>query len=311
MDIDKHYSVEPEAPNYWCIPEQRWFFQQAFSEAATIEPPRIIGGPFAPDFVNILKHHDNRLKQVGPELTPDFLVPPTYQSRDTRSRIALIDPEDHLAIRRIRSDKYRSLVQYAQDSSSEVLANQNLDCLDEPPVAHMNEHWSNGSRACFNACFRMVFESVTHKKPSEKIVAELAKVAFGSEIANDYDYLNIFKTQTFKRTFGAQVSYARLLGADFDKIKTVTEKIKNTVPHARLLGVVALSSETTDPDILHTNVVVSAQGGNINTLDPSGLYKSARYHNTMPISHDPERQKLGFAERWAVALNRTNLIIVS
>ena len=295
-----NYSVD----NYPPSAEQAEFFKHALLEGETVErPSKLIRGPLYDDFMKILQDVDARIKEVDPEFTAEHIVPQSYQSREARIAVHQLETEQKRALYKIAASKIASLQRFAVGEKGSILREQTISSgsLDVPHYAQQREDWDHGdsARGCANACFRMVFGSITGWAPSQAAVSESLADHYGSSIVDDSVYAGMYQTEVFHEICDKDVVTIELIGADFKTIDTLASRLKQKRPDGEVYCTINLASRTAGADVWHTCVLLEAGGGTVTYHDPSnqngGAYRQ---------SSDSD-----FLRRWAVSYNRAVLTI--
>ena len=106
FDPGEFYSRENRPPRE----EQDAFLHFALLEAAQInDPARYAKGPFGEHFATILEDIDKGLQELGPDFTPEYLMPYGYQSQIVRAMSVELEPDERLRLGRL--PEIRNIIQ--------------------------------------------------------------------------------------------------------------------------------------------------------------------------------------------------------
>lgn len=300
FDPGEFYGPENRPP----YEEQEAFLHHALLEAAYIDDPtRFAKGPFGEHFATILEGIDSGLRQLDPEFTPEYLMPYSYQSPTTRDMSGDLEPDERIALRRLKEERDKRINDLATKTIGPHVVDQIIPrgVLDEPAYRYQGQHWKDyeSQRACANACFRMVFEGITGFDVYEDILAEQMIKKRGHSIVADSEYRKIFGTEVFNEVSDKHVQSIELMGADIKAIGTIAMRIKQRNADAKVFSVITLGSERASKDVWHQCVLLGADARSIICHDPGTLQK--RPARLLP--------REDFVKRWAVAHNRAQIFI--
>lgn len=294
-------TLPPVAEDAPAIEIQLDLFRRAARESSELKPPRVVPGPHLVKYEQIMRTIDDRLKEINPRCTPEYIMPPAYQARDIQTALGCFTMNEREAISEVR----RQREQLLHDMQAEMrleLAEQYLapDVLDTPPYYHQQDDWKNydAQRACSNACFRMVFGAIAGWKPSEFAVARGVIESHGRSIVNDEAFYGIFSTDTFKEICDREVMTFEMMGTDFAQIQSLASKLKTRRDGREIFCVVNLASKKSH-SAWHTSVLLGADGQNVTFHDPSNNLGGASLA-------EPYYE---FADRWAVTYNRAVMVV--
>lgn len=294
------YSIDNYPPNS----EQYGFFRYALLESyglATVTRER--QGPIFDGFKALLEDIDERLYELHPALTPEYLMPMCYQSEKVRRDLRDAPDEIYRGLNELRRLRFEQTDVLVDGFLSEYLKPQEIVTgrLDVPPYCRQGDGWKDGraSMTCANACFRMVFGGIAGWTPSEEVVAKSFIEQQGTPIVHDSDYHKIFDTNIFTEICDKEVSAIEVVGADFAVIDRVASITRKHSSDAQVYCVASLSSATATRDIWHASVILEATESHVICHDPSGV-------NGRPYKMIPKDE---FIYRWAGALNRVQIFI--
>ncbi len=299
FDPCSNYSHE----NYPSLKEQERFFRHVFMEGAEIDTkPRLVPGPFYGDFADIMRQTDVAIKSVNPDFTPEHIMPGSYQSPKVREEIK-DEAGMAIAMKDIAEQRVALTDELAEGKLIKAMRTQKIESgmLGVPRYRKQQDEWSHedAQRGCANACFRMVFGAIAGWVPSETAIGRQLIERYGSAVVDDEVYSNVFNTEVFSEICDKKVMTLELIGADFDLIASLTDKIRQRQPSAQVFCVVNLSSKLASRSVWHTNVLLDVTEKNVTSHDPS-----ARYGNAFQV-----QEKGAFVKRWATTYNRAQLII--
>jgi hypothetical protein len=301
---------DPHAPcgfdNFPPIVEQYRFFQHALLEAEGQEDEtRHRYGPLIGGFKAILNDVQSQLTALDQTLTPEHLMPISYQSPEVRRELAGRPRELQHELRNIQALRFSETDKLVDETLIEYLSKQEIPrgIFDTPPYCKQGDSWDDfrSSMTCANACFRMVFGGITGWVPSEEVVAESFIARNGSSIVDDSEYQKLFKTETFGEISDKKVNILDITGADFTVIGQVSSHMKQRLPEAKVYAVASLASATASRDIWHANVILKTTDTAVICHDPSVV-------NGRPYKRIPRDV---FARRWAGSFNRVQLFVAT
>lgn len=296
-----NYSTE----NYPPIDEQQAFFHYALLEAEEVEPAKLMRGPHASHFVDIMQRSEERIKGIDPSFTPEHTMPFGYQSQEVRSQLFGVDREIRCQLEAAANMRREEIHELVGTELQQAFSEQEIPVglLDIPYYTQQSEDWigSDAIRGCSNACFRMVFGAISGWLPSQTAVSENLMERYGTAVVDDSTYSSLYQTEIFSEICDKSVATYELIGADLAVIEKITTKLKKKRPSAEVYCTVNLASETAGEAVWHTCVLLSAENGVVVHHDPSnyngGAYKS------IPLEQ--------FVSRWALAYNRAVLTIAA
>lgn len=299
FDPEINYSCENMPPES----EQRQFFHYAALEAAELATPRIVQGPHFGKHIETMQSIDEGLKAIGEEYTAEYLFAFSYQSPEVQRHIRQVSLEDRLALDSLATEKHR-LMGVASRSISLAMRGQKIEGLTVPPYRSQEDGWRDYERlqGCENACFRMIFEDITGWAPSQAALSETMQELHGTSVLDGIEYNKLMKTDVFSEISDTQVSIFEVIGADFDFLNSLTEKIKNKKPDARIYNVVNLRSDRpSHRSIIHAAVLHSADGDNVTYHDPKGAIRGEAMVSS----------QVDFVDRWAAAYNKARVVVAT
>lgn len=290
--------------NYPPTSEQKEFFRYALLEGATIEKPtKFAHGPLFKDFVSVLQEIDDQLSEVSPEFTAECIVPHNYQSRATQLLLRDIDRDERRALSEIAEFKISALQAIPRSDAGESLRSQQLPMgiIDVPNYAQQKEDWKNfdGIRGCTNACFRMVFGTITGWMPSQAAVSECLENQYSTSVVDDSVYSAIYNTEVFGEICPKRVASVELIGADFETIGKMATRMKEKQPNSEFYCMVNLASKTAGNKVWHSCLLLGVENGIVTYHDP--LNNGGGAYCEAPVE--------SFLARWSVAYNRALITI--
>lgn len=285
---------------------QMEFFNQAFMQGGEVtKRPRLVTGPFYSDFAEVMRQTEADVKSINPHFTPEHIMPSTYQSPYVRYEVDISSTDTRIALMEVSARRMRRTDMLARGVIGDTVGSQILlpGELNVPEYAKQDEEWehSQASRACSNACFRMVFGSVAGWVPSETAVGEQLLKHHGTAIVDDKVFNDVYQTEAFKEISDKSVISLELIGADLELISRLTRKVKERQPDAQVFCTVNLASASSHRSIWHAAALLSATESRVTCHDPS-VYCGGAFHT---------QDKTEFLRRWAVAYNRAQLIIAA
>lgn len=300
FDPGEFYSRENRPPRE----EQDAFLHFALLEAAQInDPARYAKGPFGEHFATILEDIDKGLQELGPDFTPEYLMPYDYQSQIVRAMSGELEPDERLRLGRLQEERNKRINELATNTIGPRVMDQIIPrgVLNQPGYRYQGQHWKGyeSQRACANACFRMVFQGITGFDVSEDILASQMIKKQGNSIVADSEYRKIFDTEVFNEVSDKHVQSIELMGADIKAIGTIALRMKQRNADAKVFSVVTLGSERASRDVWHQCVLLGADASGIICHDPGTLQK--RPARILPRDE--------FVKRWAIAHNRAQIFI--
>lgn len=260
--------------------------------------PKVVKGPFLDDFSGVMEHVGQKLKELHPSLTPEYVMPDGYQSPEVKMRISGMKPRISTGIRKLRDERRRLIDQLVEEKISPTLETQTLpaETLSVPPYLSQTKNGAD----CVGACFRMVFEGVTGWAPPQDLLNKHLRLRHNNVKVDDEVLMGIFQTDAFKAMSDKKVTAYELMGTDLAQIGRLSTKVKDRWPESDVFCTVYQSSRTvSDSNILHHNVLLEADGEKVVTHDPRSDVCGPFY----------EQSYEEFADRWAVSYNRAHLVV--
>lgn len=283
--------------------EQSAFFKYAFLEGEEQQVKRKMArGPVYEDFVAIMEDVQGLVTSVDPSFGAEHIMPMSYQSPEVRRQVLDLEHEDKIALQEISRMRLSALEQASAKWQMGMSGQQIADgVLDVPFYAQQIEDWGNydAYRGCTNACFRMVFGAITGWTPSQAAVSEQLIKQYGTSVVEDAIYSGVYHTEVFEETCDKHVVSIEMIGADFDSIARITQKIKQKYSTAEAYCTINLSSKNASKDIWHTCVLLGVDNGVVTYHDPSN--SSGGAYQQEPCDT--------FLSRWAIAYNRAVITI--
>lgn len=286
--------------------EQSVFFEQAFAEGADIRDGshKKLDGPYFKDFKKIIDATDERIKQIDPNFTLEYLVPMQYQDDRIRNEIFFSGNQRRMYdIEELKNQKLRKLDLLGRQLCMASFE-QKIDTgvLDETPYCLQADDWQNkeNSKGCATACFRMVFGAITGTVPFQTPIATELVKRYGTSVVEDAVFSNVYATETFKEKYHKEVMTLEIVGANLDVIQKFASKIKARREDAQVFAVVNMGSKSASKDVWHTALLLDADGSQVTLHDPSN------YNGGKSKKHTYGE----FFTRWAVAYNRVQLFVV-
>ncbi len=282
-------------------PRQVWakVFTEAFFEAKHVQPaPRTLAGPMAADITAVLEETSDRLLELDPSYTPEYIMPDEYRSPSARLAMNQIfkDRKDHyVQIYEIREAKLSALrdlafMRYEETAKQELPAGR----LTVPPFIKQRAH-----QDCALSAFAMVVQDLISEDAYQGLYDGLSNV-HGTGLMEDETYLKMLQSDAIRRKTGIEVQTLSMFGADIGFVDKITEKIKERIPEARIYCVLSLVSNGLGAragGVWHNNILLDATGRHINVHDP-------KHRGEM------EYGKPDFTTRWTQAYGRCHLVIV-
>lgn len=287
------------------ISQQADWFEAAFAETQLEDRAgRQVRGQYYDDILEVLVAAHAATKTIHPNIKGEHFAAETYLSAAAYhllySELGIRQFSDFMQIQRTRIAQLRLIGEEVAEASAVTLQ---PGLLAETPYLFQGDgvRGYDRLRGCFSACFRMAFAAITDEFPHERAVLSGLRRVHGDTIAADEDFLKVFSTPTYRRTFPEHpVSVVTIQGADFPAIQLFTEKIKTKRADVKVYGIVNIQSEVKS-NIWHTNTLLSSDEETVTVHDPS-----SREGLGTPFRRLDRRQ---FHERWAVAFNRVHLIV--
>ncbi|MGB4759082.1 MAG: papain-like cysteine protease family protein [Candidatus Saccharimonadales bacterium] len=269
---------------------------------------RHIDGPHYIAISRVLSKVARDLQDIHPDLTPEHLVPQSYQSAQALDDLSWRGRFNGylVAISKIRNQKKAALTTLGIDLGRQVAKRSDtiVHDLSDTPYFRQGDaavrSIDKPQKACFNACFRMVFAGITGVSLDEGAVDRAIYSQYQSSITADDQYLKVFGTETFNKLYNGGVQTLTVTGADLSTIQKIAAAYKRRDPNKRVFSIVSLSSEAGPSTVWHTNVLVGADETTVTTHDPSASEWGKTYKNI---------GKEHFYKRWALALNRAHIIV--
>lgn len=285
------------------VEEQRQFFHYAAMEAQEVSPPRIVRGPYFDKYTDVMSTINEGLKAIDDSYTVEYLFPYSYQSPEVQRHFKLISPEDRLALDALVTKK-KNIMNAVSRSMRLEIKDQTMQGLAVPPYHSQEEDWRDYERlqGCENACFRMIFEDIAGWAPSQAALSESMRDLHGTSVLDGGEYYNLLRTDAFSEVSAAKVSSFEVIGADFDFLSSLTEKIKSKKSDARVYSVINLRSDRpSHRSVIHAVVLHSADGKRVTYHDPKG---SIRGESTTCAQSD-------FIDRWTTAYNKARIVVAA
>lgn len=300
FDPGEFYGPQNQPP----LLEQEAFINDALLEAEHIEDPaRYLKGPFNQHFSKICQDIDGFIREVNPKLTPEFIMPFGYRSREVQQMEGELKPEERIALGDLQRERDARIRRLASDVIAPVVMDQVIPkgVLDEPAYRWQGQHWRDYSsgRACANACFRMTLNGIAGFDVQEHIVARGMIRHRGNAVVPDSEYRKIFATDVFKETTNKRVISFELAGADLKAIGSIAMRIKQRNEDAKVFSTLILGSDRASKDTWHHNVLLAADARGVICHDPAAADKL------------PARilRREDFIKRWSIAHNRAQIFI--
>ncbi|HVA97079.1 MAG TPA: hypothetical protein VND99_05485 [Candidatus Acidoferrales bacterium] len=270
-------------------------------------PSKIHVGPYFSNFAEIQAYLEEQRTAMsaesGVDLSPEIFFPETYQSGAANLQVQHMDREINRRRLSVINERRRRIYEISADITTPAVVNQTISegVLAVPPF-YRQDGLPADSASCIAANFRMIFAALAGWAPTEKTLEDaISTIEYTRHHADDM-YLKLLQTPSFIHEIRKRVSVVSYMGADLDKIAEVADKVHNANPDAQVFALVNLGSEREgSPDILHANILLSADGENVICHDPTP--------NTYggPNKVIPKEE---FARRWALAYNRVHIIVV-
>lgn len=290
---------------------QREFFDAAFDQSQIVKlRSRTVKGPWYDDFHGVMQETDEALKAIDPRLTPECLMNERYQHPQMRHLLHNLDRQDRQQIWRAKYARIKQLRDLAASRIAPTIQSQTLPegILDTTPHAYQGENWSHNEvkSACSLAAFRMVFGAIAGWKPAEHVVASRLIGWYHSVIVEDDVLAKLLVTNTFREVSGKQVAAIDIVGADFDYIGQLVQKLKSGRPGLETYCVLTLGSRGGDgkqnhDDILHKVALLGADENGVVCHDPSPANGGERLVLDSSLA----------ADRWAISHNHARIFVAT
>ena len=284
--------------------EQTRFFEYAIhaGQAAGVDR-RVLIGPHRPRFSRATHITDEELRDINPGITAEYLYGQGYRSPRTIDGLKSLDGAVrgiHGVITRHRR-RLRELGERLHDNTG--LSEQTIasSVLARPPqlYAGLEEgHYAlDGTRMCFNACFRMVFTAIAGWEPSEVASSQaMRRFNHGSAISHQRHYWDILRSPAFS----SHIRVAAFTGADLAFIGGFAARLHAKQPHAKLYTLVNTDSLAAyRPNAWHTFILNHADDQRVYVQDP----RAPQHGNVLTVG------KRAFAGAWGVGLNSGYFVI--
>lgn len=274
-------------------------------EAAEMPPIPMRNCRYAPVISELLRDYDARLKQIHPRLSANSLAGRAYHDTATTRLWDSLTRKEKQGQERINYDFNGDMDGLAQKMSDEQGSHQLSAGLLDRPV-YERQSYDAGARLCFQACFRMVTDTVSDRFFGEDQVERALKHNGHSNsngIVDDDTYLNMLCSSSFAEHCQDRITVNSFIGIDLATIGKVAQGIKAQRADRRVFGIVSLLSETveyTGGRVWHTGVLLEADEGTVTYHDPSGEEGVGRANRCI--------DKDIFLRRWAHTFNRCHLV---
>lgn len=252
------------------------------------------------------------LQAIDPNLSGDSLNNRFYQDGETKRYIYNeLSTEQDDALQGL-IEAYANAVDYLAEWTTYGQADQTIELgvLDRPDYERQTADGS-GDKACFNACFRMVANSICNLdiKQSSVITALGINGHYGGT-APDEIYLQAFLDTRFQEVADKKIAVISGTGMSLDKINSITRGLKQKNPSRQIYCIVSLASETagrTGGDnggsglVWHSSVLLGVDNENAIIHDPSSKRVG-----------EPDRKvnRSEFLKRWGQRFSRCHLVVV-
>lgn len=272
------------------------------AEAAGMSPlePRV--GRHYPAIRSVLARYSQRAKAIHPDLTPNCFAESIYKDESTKMQIKMLERVDRHKLAMLYYDYSAKISDLAVKVAGTQMQQQIVPGLLDVPVYEKQ----TSAFQCFNACFRMIANTVSDNEFDEGQVKQVMdESGYEDGIADDERYLNMLSSTAFGWHSAESVQVKSFIGIDLATIGKITGAIKAQREGRRVFGVLSLASETTgnyDGSIWHNGMLLSADEATVTYHDPAPRSRGCANRIT---------QKQHFLKRWAETFNRCHLVTVT
>lgn len=262
---------------------------------------RLLRGPLAAGFEQVMNEVHERLQRLGPHFTPEYLMPFNYQSREVAKRE--LSGTERVQLSEITQLRNNRLHELADEVVMPTIERQELalGTLAEPPYCRQERAamLSEGWRSCTNACFRMVFTGIVGWSPSQHAVNDALKEHYGTTTVDDEVYCGVFASEAFKQVSDRHVATFEMIGADLDVVGGVANKLAERSGAEAYCMVNMASTSVTEAGVWHSAILLGTEGEEVILHDPSD-------RDGAPFKR---LDKTEFAERWTTAYTRARFVV--
>jgi hypothetical protein len=293
------YSLQNVPP----LEEQVRFFGYALRTGkAAGMPRRVLAGPHRELFLEETRLTGRRLADIGEDVTAEYLHGVGYRLPHVVAGVAAYTDAGK-SLPRAALQHRRSLEEMGSHIYTLGLAGQAIaeGALARPPQLYQGKEEGHldddGTRMCFNACFRMVFAAIAGWVPSE-VASSRAMRPFnhGSAIGRQQDYCDVFRSPPFSD----RVRTVLFTGADFSFIGSFAQRLHARNPRAKLYTILNTDSLSAyRPNAWHALVLNHVSETRVHVQDP----------RLREVDNVTSLDKQRFAKIWGVGLNSGCFVI--
>lgn len=263
---------------------------------------RVQGMHLAP-FNDHLQRMYEKVQAFDPQLGMDCFAGMYYQSPQTKAVVESHSPREKAEFRDITRTHRQGLRTVVNDLVAETSHFTLERGLLAIPSYESQTGGDIGTRECFNACFRMVFNSLTDLDTTQDEVRIALNSSVGIGPIDDEEYLKVFADPRFQEMSGRKCRVVSLIGTDLGVLDKTVRAVKQRQPDANVYSIVSLLSE-------------GVLAGDLNTVWHTGVLLYADDDHV--IMHDPNERigrrgrnfpKKDFLQRWGSTFNRAHLVI--
>lgn len=278
--------------------------------------PRQVRGPFYSQISGILSEVGAELQVLDPNLLPESLHEHNYQDEKTQAHLRdVLRNEKGLDFEKIQGSYADNIDRFAELSAS-AQQHQTIDVgVLDVPVYEGQTMDIFGARACFNACFRMVVNSISDLDLRQSsVIRALGRNGHGNGIAPDETFLQALLDKRFQEIVHKNISVVSGMGMDLASIDTISKKLKQQRPDRLVYCVISLASETagrtngfekekTSGMIWHASILTAIDNDEATVHDPSSSVRRIGMPNR-------KLNRNTLLKRWGQGFGRCHLIVV-
>lgn len=264
-----------------------------------------VRGAHIPRFNEYLQRAYQKVQEFDSRLGMDCFADSVYRSPQTTGIIQFYSGQ--------RKDAFESLLLEYRTGLNEIAGKLASDTIDfqlprellTVPAYASQVGDAAGFRECFNACFRMVFNSLTDLDVSQHQVRMAMNTSCNTGVVDDEEYLKVFTNPKFAEMTDRTCKVVTFTGTDLGVLGRTAQSIKEKRPDAQIYSMVSFLSDGAlmlkTPMVWHTGILLHANDKHVVIHDPAEK-----------VGH-PEKQmtKSEFLRRWGAAFNRAHLIIAA
>ncbi|HET8709540.1 MAG TPA: hypothetical protein VFL85_04665 [Candidatus Saccharimonadales bacterium] len=286
--------------------QQEDFLTELFSYPAEIPIRELLGRQYPRISATLAEVHD-RLKEIHPDLPMDSLNSMYYQEVATTSfRSAILSRPQRDELDRLQSDYAKTVWSLAGELNAAQQGQTIAEGVLDTPAYEQQSH-EQGGQACFNACFRMVVNSVSDMDLREVTVADALKNSGYQHVAHDEVFLRALLDDRFAAIAHKDLTVRSGIGMELASIDTIARKVKGQNPDRGVYCITSLASETAGKGhdyrdtglVWHTAMLLAAGESKVMIHDPS--CKVGAPFRTL--------DREDFLRRWGATFNRCQLVI--